>query len=335
MKIAFFELEGWEDETIKQSFPKDELYLSKEKLTAETVQPAADAEIVSIFIGSKIGADLLAHFANLKLITTRSTGFDHIDLAACKAKNVVVSSVPGYGDNTVAEYAFGLLLSLTRKIYRAVDQIKETESFSLEGLEGVDIKGKVMGIVGTGRIGKEAIRIARGFGMTVWAYDLYPDQEFAKANGVKYVSLEELLKNADAVSLHCPLTPQTEHLINKENVKLFKKGAFLVNTSRGGIVDTDAVLLGLKEGIFGGVALDVLEEERDMKDELDFVSDAGAKEENLRTVLENHVLMKQPNVLVSPHNAFNTKEALARILATTIGNVQSFAAGKPTNVVKG
>ncbi len=334
MKIAFFELEGWEDEVIKQSFPTDEIYLSKEKLTPETLPKALDFDVICPFIGSKIDASILTNFPNVKLITTRSTGFDHIDLAACQAKGITVSYVPGYGDNTVAEYAFGLLLNLTRRIYWAIDQIKETESFSLEHLEGVDLKGKIMGIVGTGRIGKEAIRIARGFGMVVYAYDPYPDYNFAKAFDVKYVSLEELLKSADAVSLHCPLTPETQHLINVKNVSLFKKGAYLVNTSRGGVVETDAVIRGLKDSIFSGVAFDVLEEEGDTKDELEFLTDPAAKEANLKTVLENHALMKHPKVLITPHNAFNTKEALQRILATTIGNIKSFASGMPTNVVK-
>ncbi len=335
MRIAFFDLEGWEDETIKQSFPGDEMYLSKDKLAVENLPMEKDFDVISTFIGSKIDGELLGNFPNLKLLTTRSTGFDHIDLEFCKSKNIVVSYVPGYGDNTVAEYAFGLLLNLTRKIYRAIDQIKETESFSLAGLEGIDLKGKIMGVVGTGRIGKEAIRIARGFGMVIYAYDPYPDYNFAQAFGVKYVSLEELLRSADAVTIHCPLTPQTEHLINKKNVTLFKKGVYLVNTARGGIVDTDAIVLGLKGGIFAGVGLDVLEEEGETKDELEFLSNPAAKEANLKTVLENHVLMKHPNVLITPHNAFNTKEALQRILATTIGNIKSFVAGAPTNVVKG
>ncbi len=334
MKIAFFELEGWENETIKQSFPTDEVYYSKEKLTAENLPPEKDFDVISTFIGTKIDASIVGNFPNVKLITTRSTGFDHIDLAACRAKGITVSSVPGYGDNTVAEYAFGLLLNLTRRIYWAIDQVKETESFSLEGLEGIDLKGKIMGIVGTGRIGKEAIRIAKGFGMTVYAYDLYPDHDFAKAFDVKYVTLEELLKSADAISLHCPLTPQTEHLINTKNVSLLKKGVYLVNTSRGAVVETDAVIQGLKEDIFGGVALDVLEEEGGTKNEFEFLSGSAAAGGGLKTVLENDMLMKHPKVLITPHNAFNTKEALQRILATTIGNIKAFASGTPTNVVK-
>lgn len=327
-------MEGWEEEAIKTSFPDDEIYLSRGKLTPELAPRDKDFDVVSVFVGAPIGKEVIEKFPHLKMIATRTTGFDHIDLKACAEKGVTVTYVPGYGDNTVAEYAFGLLLNLTRKIYQAIDRVKETESFSLEGLEGIDLKGKIMGIIGTGRIGKEAVKIARGFGMVVYAFDLYPDYNFAQAFGVKYVSLEELLGNADAISIHCPLTDETKHLINKKNIGDLKKGAYLVNTSRGGVVETEAIVKGLKEGILAGVGLDVLEEEEEMKNEVELLNREDDKTGDLRVVLENEVLMKHPNVLITPHNAFNTKEALMRILNTTIANIKSFKAGQPVNVVK-
>ncbi|MCL4399975.1 hydroxyacid dehydrogenase [Patescibacteria group bacterium] len=334
MKIGFFELEGWEEDIIKSSFPGDELYFSKEKITLENLPEKKDFDVISTFIGSEITDEILGNFPDLKFVTTRSTGFDHIDLEACRKRGVLVGYVPGYGDNTVAEYAFGLLLNLTRKIYKAIDQIKETESFSQAGLQGIDLKNKIMGIVGTGRIGKEAVKIARGFGMVVYAYDPYPDYNFAQAFGVKYVPLEELLKSADAVSVHCPLTPETTHLINKKNIVLMKKGSFLINTSRGGVVETEAIVEALEKGILSGVGLDVLEEEGETKDEMEFLLKESTQPTDFKTMLENHVLMKHPNVLITPHNAFNTKEALERILGTTISNIKSYKAGQKVNLVE-
>ncbi len=333
MRIVFFGINDWEEDAIKHSFPGDDVLLEREKLNLETAAVARDAEVICIFIDSKIDASILQKLPNVKLIATRSTGFDHIDLQACDARGITVTYVPGYGDNTVAEYAFGLLLNLTRKIYHAIDQIKEAESFSLEGLDGIDLKGKVLGVIGTGRIGKEAVKIAKGFGMSILATDPYPDLAFAESFGISYVSLEELMGIADAITIHCPLTPQTEHLINRQNIHLLKKGVYLVNTARGSIVETAALIEGLNNGIFAGIGLDVLEEEGDTKDEFAYIMNPGAKEENLKMILENHVLMRHPRVLITPHNAFNTKEALERILSTTIENIKSFMAGNPKNII--
>lgn len=332
MKIGFFEIEGWEEAALKAAFPNDELTLMKERLVEDSMPAQKDFEAISIFVGSQVTEKMLAQFPSLKFVTTRSVGFDHIDVAACKARGITVAYVPGYGDNTVAEYAFGLLLALTRNLYSAIDRIKETETFSFDGLRGVDLKGKTMGIIGTGRIGKEAIKIAKGFGMDVIAYDPFLDTAAAQSLGFAYVSLDELLARADAVSVHAPLTDQTRHLLNGTNMMKMKRGAFLVNTARGGIVETDGLVAALKAGVLRGAALDVLEEEGEVKDELHFL----AREEsvaNLKTALENHVLMKMPNVLVTPHNAFNSQEALQRILKTTIENIQGFAAGAPKNLV--
>jgi len=333
MKLAFFELEGWEEKILKESFPGQELFLSKEKIDELNMPAPADYDAVSVFVDSRINVKTLVAFPNLKFLTTRSTGYDHINLDDCKAKNIQVAYVPGYGDNTVAEFAFGLILNLTRKIYQGIDQMKEAESFSLTGLRGVDLKGKTIGIVGTGRIGKEMIKIAKGFGMNVVAYDPYPDLKFAADMGFQYLSLEDLLKNSDIVSLHCPYNEKTHHLINKQNVSQIKKGAYLINTARGGIVETDVLVEALQSGILAGVGLDVLEEEGETKEELTFLTKAHPREEELKTMLENHILMKMPNVLITPHNAFNSQEALERILRTTIENINGFLNGKPVNLV--
>ena len=332
MKIAFFEVEGWEDAALRAAFPNDELSLMRERLSEEAIPSETDFDVISIFVGSQVTEKVLAAFPNLKFLTTRSVGFDHIDTKAAAARGVAVAYVPGYGDNTVAEYAFGLLIALTRNLYRAIDQVKDIGSFSFDGLRGVDLKGKTMGIIGTGRIGREAIKIAKGFGMDVIAYDAFPNAQAAQEFGFAYVSLDELLTRADAVSVHCPLTDETRHLLNRENLMKMKRGSFLVNTARGGIVETDGLVAALEAGVIRGAALDVLEEERETKDELDFLTHEHHIED-FRTVVENHMLMKMPNVLVTPHNAFNSQEALERILHTTIENIQGFAAGAPKNII--
>ena len=333
MKIGFFEIEGWEEPVIRQNFSDADVFISKDKITPLNLPDVRDFEILSVFVNSKIDKAVLDCFPNLKFIVARSTGYDHIDIAECKARGIPVAYVPGYGDNTVAEFAFGLILNLTRKIYQGIDHIKETGSFSLQGLRGIDLKGKTLGIVGTGRIGKEMIKIAKGFGMNVVAYDPYPDQEFSASQGFTYMALEDLLRTADIISLHCPYNEKTKHLINQSNVDLIKPGAYLVNTARGGIVETDAVVHALQKGILAGFGTDVLEEEGETKDELTFLHLGHPKEEELKTILENHILMRMPNVLITPHNAFNSQEALERILKTTVENIGGFISKEPKNLV--
>ena len=324
MKIAFFQVEDWEIEHIKQQLAGHELFFSKEKLSAEALPVQRDFEVVSVFVGSKIDHTVLAALPNLKLVTTRSTGFDHIDLPMAESMNIATGYVPGYGDNTVAEFAFGLILALSRKIYDSVDRLRETGVYSYVGLRGFDLQEKTIGVVGTGRIGQHAIRIAKGFGMNVVAYDAFPKEELAKELGFTYMPFDELIGRSDVITLHVPYLPSTHHLINMENITKVKKGALLVNTARGAVVETDALVKGLSEGILGGAGLDVLEEEGVLADEKTLVLYGHPEEHNLKTVLENHVLIDMPNVLVTPHNAFNTQEALQRILDTDICNIQEF-----------
>lgn len=334
MHIGFFELEGWEENLISGQFPSEQVSFSKDKIDPLTLPEENDFEILSVFVNSRLTREVLAHFPNLKFIVTRSVGYDHIDLAAAKERNIVVSYVPGYGDNTVAEFAFGLILNLTRKIYLAIDRIKESGSFALDGLRGVDLKGKTIGIVGTGRIGREMVRIAKGFGMKVLAYDPFPNLEFAKELGFEYTDFETLLEKSDIISFHCPYSEKTHHLINKENIRLIKKGAYLINTSRGPIVETDALIQALQTGILAGAGLDVLEEEGETKDELVYLSRSRPNETELKTMLQNHILMEMPNVLITPHIAFNSQEAMERILNITLDNIRDFLDGKPGNIVQ-
>ncbi|MBI2278464.1 MAG: hydroxyacid dehydrogenase [Candidatus Brennerbacteria bacterium] len=333
-KVAFFEIEDWEEAQVRAALPDAELFFYRRKLDETTPPPRLDFDAAVIFIDSRITLKTLDGFANLRFIATRSTGYDHIDLAACRARNVAVSYVPGYGDHTVAEFAFGLILNLTRKIYCAIDQIKETGTFSLDGLRGADLKGKTIGIVGTGRIGREMVKIAKGFGMNVLAFDQYPNETFSSTQGFSYATFEYLLRHSDIVSLHCPLTPQTRHLVNSGNIKFFKRGAYLINTARGGLVETEALVRALQEGVLAGAGLDVIEEEGETKDELGFLTkEPRPNREDMKTMLENHILMRMPNALVTPHLAFNSQEALERILSTTIENLKGFISGRPVNLV--
>jgi D-lactate dehydrogenase len=226
-----------------------------------------------------------------------------------------------------------MILNLTRRMYQAIEQVKKSQSISFGGLQGVDLKDRTMGVIGTGRIGKETAKISKGFGMNVVAFDIVEDAAGAKEIGYSYVTLDELLKRSDVVSIHCLLTDQTRHLLNKGNIGLMKRGAYLVNTARGPIVETDALIWALKEGILAGVGLDVLEEEGEMKEGLR--GEKQLNEEEKKVLAENRELIQMPNVLITPHNAFNTEEALLRIISMTVESIQEFAAGNrnPKNFV--
>jgi len=336
-KIAFFELEEWEKDYLKDKLNVEslgEVEIIDGILTAEKLPAENDFEVISVFVNSVIDEEVLDHFPNLKLLVTRSTGFDHINLELCKDKGVQVANVPSYGEDTVAEYTFALLLTLSRKVYESFDRIKETGSFNLSGLRGFDLKGKTLGVIGTGKIGKNVIQIAKGFDMEVIAYDKFPSEDYAAQMGYRYLSFEEVLKGADILTLHVPYVPENHHLINENSIALMKKGVFLLNTSRGAVVDTQALVRALKEGQIAGAGLDVLEEEGIIKDELNYLTEREHPgNHDLRTVLANHLLIDMPNVVVTPHNAFNTWEALQRILQTTVEDIKSYLAQSPLNIV--
>lgn len=334
MKIGFFEINKEEKNFFENKFTEHNLSFYEEKLDKENIPANTDFEIIAVFVGSKIDRELLEHFKNLKYITARSMGYDHIDLEECKKRNILVSNAPHYGGNTVAEWTFALILNLLRKVYKSIDQIKETGDFNLENLQGTELSDKTLGVVGTGRIGKEVVEIAKAFGMNIIAFDAKPDLEFAKITGFEYKNnLNDLLKFSDIVSLHVNYTESTHHLINKENIKLIKKGCYLINTSRGPVVETEALIFGLSEGILAGAGLDVLEEEGAVKDEIEFLIKGRVQEHNLKTILADHILMKMDNVLITPHNAFNSKEAVGRITDTTIENIKAFTENKPINLI--
>ena len=332
MNIQYFASENWEEGYVSSKLPGHAITFHEGPLSASPDLTDDKAEALCVFVDSHVGEAELARFPALKLIATRSTGFDHIDLAAAKARGIAIATVPFYGENTVAEFAFALLLTLSRRIPEAQASVKAGD-FSPNGLRGFDLAGKTFGVVGCGHIGMHVIRMANGFGMRVVGFETRPDPETARKNGFTYVSLDELLMQSDVISLHVPYNPHTHHLLNKENFGRIKKGAYLINTSRGAVIETDALVEALRNGTLAGAGLDVLEEEGDLVDEMALLAGAHPNEASLRVTLENHYLIDHPRVVVTPHLAFNTEEAITRILDTTIDNIARFAAGSPINTI--
>lgn len=332
LKLAFFELEDWEKEYVKAKLKNQKIIFIDEPLTKKNAKKVSDCDAIAVFIYSKIDKSILSSLKKTKIITTMSTGFDHVDLKACAKKKIYVCNVPAYGDNTVAEHTFALLLALSRKIIESAERTRRG-NFDITGLRGFDLKDKTLGVVGTGRIGSWVVRIANGFQMNILAYDPYPNKELAKKYNCKYVKIDNLLKKSDIITLHVPLTKQTKYLINEKNIKKIKKGAVLINTARGALVKTEALLKALKNKIISYAGLDVLEEECFIREEKQLLSDTFKKECNLKIALEEHILLDLDNVLITPHNAFNSEEALKRIMDTTVDNIKAFNNGKIVNKV--
>ncbi len=332
MKLYFFETERWENFYLQKKLTGHETIFHHDILSLDNVSQYQDAELISVFIYSHLTRELLEKMPNLKFITTRSTGFDHIDLEYCKEKNICVCNVPRYGTHTVAEQAFALLLALTRRLFVSVEHTKKGD-FDLKNLTGTELCDKILGVVGLGDIGNSMIQIAKGFGMKVVVYTHHPDEETAKKLGITFLDLNELFRVSDIVTLHVPYNKETHHLINKKNIKKFKRGSILINTARGPLVQTEALLLGLEEGILAGVGLDVLEEETVIKEERELLTEHYLTKSNMKTLLMDHILMTKDNVLITPHNAFNSIEALHTILDITVNNILGFIQQKSLNIV--
>jgi len=291
------------------------------RLSLETCDLAAEAEAVCAFVNYDVSADVLAALdaKGVRLVALRSAGFNNVDLEAARRLGVTIARVPSYSPHAVAEYALALILALNRKTHRAYNRVREG-NFALEGLLGFDLVGKTVGVVGTGKIGEVMCRILNGLGCRVIAFDPYPNPACLRM-GVSYVPIEDLLASSDVVTLHCPLTPATRHLIDEAALRRMKRGVMLINTSRGAVIDTQAVLKGLKDGVIGYLGLDVYEEEADL-----FFEDLSGR------FIDDDVfarLLTFPNVLVTAHQAFLTREALAAIARTTLANLDDLEAGRP------
>ena len=284
------------------------------RLSAETASAAKGVQVVCIFVNDHVDRACLEALAALdvKLIALRCAGYNNVDLAAARALGLAVVRVPAYSPHAVAEHAVGLLLTLNRKIHRAYNRVREL-NFSLSGLVGFDIRGKTVGIVGTGKIGRIAAQIFRGFDANVMAHDPFPTPDWAKAHGIHYTDLDSLLAASDILSLHLPLMPDTLHLLNAQTIARMKPGVFIVNTSRGKLIDTTALIVALKSGHIGGVALDVYEEEEGI-----FFQDLSGQ-----VLLDDELshLLVFPNVLITAHQAFLTQEALSEIARVTTENI--------------
>jgi D-lactate dehydrogenase len=323
MRISFFEITEEEKISLSSAVLEHDCTFFAEKLTNETAHLAKDSEVVSVFVNSFVTKQTIDLIPNLKFISTRSTGFDHIDIAYAKGKGIVTSNVPSYGSRTVAEFTFALLLEISRKVSVGNRRLREGLDYNLSGLRGFDLCGKTIGVVGTGKIGKNVIKIAKGFDMKVIAFDAYPDLNFAKENNFGYMTLNELLSQSDIVTLHTPYNKDTHHLININTLKFFKKGLYIINTARGELIDNSALLEALDNGTIAGAGLDVLDGERALKE----------KKDDTVVLHEDRQLINMPQVIVTPHVAFSSNEAEAEILRVTADNIKLFIANTPQNTV--
>lgn len=331
MKIAYIQKNPQERDYIKSKLNQETNIFFFKKMKEIPFDESKEIEIISIFFKGKIGKEELKKFPSLRMIAIRSTGFDNIDMEACEEKGIFVSNVPDYGENTVAEHTFALMLTLSRKINLANKQVSETGKFIRKNIQGFDLYGKTLGVIGAGRIGMNVIKIARGFNMNVIAYDPFAKPEMAESLGFYYQDFDSILQNSDVLTLHAPQNKYTYHMINNKNIERIKKGAFLINVARGGLVETEALVRALKEGIIEGVGLDVLEEEDLIGKEKSLKNESSSV---LKTLLSNQYLINHPKVIITPHNAFNTKEAFVKIQETTIDNIKSFIKGAPINKVQ-
>ncbi len=324
-KIAFFGTHSYDRRMFAQINEEKgfgfELVNHRSFLSSQNAQMTMGAKAVCIFVNDTCDRKVQEILADqgVKLIALRCAGFNNVDLAAAADLGLKVVRVPAYSPHAIAEHVVALIMTLNRRTNRAYVRVRDG-NFSLNGLMGFDMYGKTAGIIGTGRIARCLISILKGFGMNIIAYDVYPDEKYAKEAGIKYVGLDELFAGADIISLNCPLTEQNRHIINRYSIAKMKKGVMIINTGRGPLIDTDALIEGLRSGQIGYAGLDVYEEERDY-----FYQDKSASvitDDNLAR------LLSYSNVLVTSHQAFFTREAMTNIATTTLQNCADFFAGK-------
>ena len=334
-KIIYFDVEEYEKDFLTKN--NEGIYnykLISEPLNSMTQIPneLLDAEIISVFTTSRVTANVLKNFKNLKLIALRSVGFNHIDLEYCKANGISVVNTPNYGNKSVAEFAFGLMLNVCRKIIPAETDYKNM-IIKPETLMGTELGGKTIGIIGLGAIGAAFARLAFGFDMKILGYDLYPNKELIEKYNIEYTDFETILKESDFISLHTPLTKDNFHLFNAEAFKKMKKNAVIINTARGELIDSEALYNAITTGEILSAGLDVLESENTIND-FDLVIGLNRlTKDELKNTLINSRLFQLPNVIITPHMAYNTNEAIERILNTTMENIKSFITDKVQNSV--
>lgn len=328
MRVAVFSTKPYDEAYLKEASTVGlDLSFFEARLTAATAGLAQGFDAVCAFVNDDLGAEVLGLLSGhgVRLVALRCAGFNHVDLSAAEAAGIAVARVPAYSPHAVAEHTVALMLTLNRNLHRAYNRVREG-NFALNGLLGFDLAGKTVGIVGTGQIGSVVARILTGFGCKVLAFDPFENPDCVDI-GVRYVPLDTLLRESDIITLQCPLTPQTRHLIDADAVAKLKSGAMIINTSRGAVVDAKALIGGLKSGQIGSVGLDVYEEEAGL-----FFEDQSA------TFIRDDIfarLLTFPNVLITGHQGFFTHEALTAIAETTIGNISAFgASGEPLHRVR-
>ena len=343
MKLYFLDTEPSEQRYFERALPEHELRFVR---TLTEVPPEADG--ISIFIGSEIDSSFLNSHPSLRLIASRSTTHDHIDLDACAQHRVAVTYVPTYGDHTVAEHTMALMLALARRLREAMDSTSRS-AFSYEALRGFQLRGKMLGVIGAGRIGLHVLRLATAFGMRCIVHDPFPRPQAARLVGFRYVALADLLKDSDIISLHAALTPESFHILDAAAFAQCKKGVIVINTARGALIDTKALLDAMKAGIVDGVGVDVLEDERVMRGGCSHILTSQIVEhlhetfrpaearnhdanrvKDLARLLHNGALLAHRRVIFTPHIAFNSVEAIEQINRTTAENIKAFARGQPS-----
>jgi len=321
--ITFFEVKEWEVREFKEEtrdIGKDVLFESR-PLNEDTAGEYRDSEGVVVFVHSIVNEKVLSCMPKLRFVITRSTGMDHIDLDACERRGIKVANLPTYASISVAEHAFALILSLARKMRVNLEKVHGFR-FDPYGLKGVELFGKVLGVIGTGNIGRHVCRIGYGFGMEVLAYDIKPSEELEDLYRVKYTSLEDLLSRANVIVVAVPYTPQTHHLINQENVELLREDSMLVNVARGPIVDTNAIIKALSMGRLRlGVALDVFEGERIL---LTREAIKTATEDQLKRLMLTLRLLENPDSILTPHIAYLTEDSVRRMAKHTVELIKTF-----------
>ncbi len=321
MKIAFFSTKSYDREFFDRYVSTHEIIYFEAPLDEQTVNLATGCNAVCVFVNDKLNEAVITGLKklNVQLIVLRCAGFNNVNLDAAKSCGIAVARVPAYSPHAVAEHAVALILTLNRKTHKAYNRIREG-NFSLERLTGFDLYGKTVGVIGTGKIGQAFCDIMLGFGCKVLAFDLIVHQPTA-AKGVEYLPLMDILQQSDIISLHCPLNEQTRQIINEHSLSLMKEGVMLINTSRGGLIDTKEVVKSLKSGRIGYLGLDVYEQEEKL-----FFNDLS------ENIIQDDLIMRLlsfPNVLITSHQGFFTEEALTQIAQTTLQNIDEFAAGMP------
>lgn len=325
-KILFFDTKDYEEKFFTEKIHQNNTLIFKNESLDENsilTKEELSCEVLSVFTGSRVNNNVLKKFENLKIILTRSVGYSHIDTDYCKENDIIIANTPHYGDYTVSEFSFGILLNLLRKISFAENMLKRGEMYPQTF--GTELFGKTIGIVGTGSIGEKSVKIANGFSMNILCHDLTQNQRLIDTYGVSFVDIDTLCKFADIIMLHAPLTTKTYHLINQKRIDLMKDSAVIINTARGELIETEALFEALVQNEIAGAALDVLEFEETLSnkrpcDKLNL--------KTLRTTLINTKLMNLDNTLITPHIAYDTKEAINRILEITLKNFIEFTNGK-------